>query len=165
AAARRGRLRAGRRSHQHRGGRPMTSLAQFGNKLYTGERSVPFVGRRRTWLTAALALVVLSVLVVSFKGLNLGIEFVGGSQFTVSGTATTEEQPAHDVVAELGDGGVARVSTVGESSVRVQTQELTSEQTTELRGALAEAYDVPVTDVTSAFIGPAWGQDITRQAL
>lgn len=141
------------------------SLAQLGNQLHTGERSIPFVQRRRTWLTAALALVVLSVLLVSFKGINAGIEFRGGSQFTVSGTATVEEQPAHDVVAEHGDGQVARVSTVGSSSVRVQTQELTPEQTDAIRQALAEAYDVPATDVTSSFIGPSWGADITRQAI
>ncbi|WP_324652071.1 protein translocase subunit SecF [Georgenia sp. H159] len=143
----------------------MTSLAQLGNQLHTGERSIPFVQRRRTWFMAAAALVLLSVLLVAFKGINLGIEFRGGSQFTVSGTEKVEEQPAHDVVAELGDGQVARVATVGSSSVRVQTQELTTDQTEELRQALAEAYEVPDTDVTSTFIGPSWGQDITRQAL
>src|SRR5690625_965522 len=141
------------------------SLAQLGNQLHTGERSIPFVQRRRTWLTASLVLVVLSVLLVAFKGINAGIEFRGGSQFTITGTATLEEQLAHDVVAELGDGEVARVTTVGASAVRVQTQQLTSEETEEVRQGLAEAYDVPPTEVTSTFIGPTWGQDITRQAL
>lgn len=143
----------------------MISLAQLGNQLHTGERSIPFVQRRRIWLTAAVALVLLSALLVAFKGINAGIEFRGGSQFTITGTATLEEQPAHDVVASLGDGEVARVTTVGASAVRVQTQELTTEQTEEIRQGLAEAYDVPLTDVTSTFIGPSWGQDITRQAL
>jgi preprotein translocase subunit SecF len=143
----------------------MTSLAQLGNQLHTGERSFPFVQRRRTWLSAALVLVLISILLVAFKGINAGIEFRGGSQFTITGTATLEEQPAHDVVAELGDGEVARVSTVGASAVRVQTQELTNEETDAVRRGLAEAYDVPPSDVTSTFIGPSWGQDITRQAL
>ena len=141
----------------------MTSLAQLGNQLHTGETSIPFVQRRRTWLTAAIVLTLISIALVAFKGLNAGIEFRGGSQFTVTGTEILEQQPAHDVVAELDQ--VARVSTVGASSIRVQTQELTTEQTDEVREGLAEAYGVPVTDVASTFIGPAWGQDITRQAL
>src|SRR5690625_7221673 len=116
------------------------SLAQLGNQLHTGERSIPFVQRRRTWLTAALALVVLSVLLVSFKGINAGIEFRGGSQFTVSGTATVEEQPAHDVVAEHGDGQVARVSTVGSSFVLVKTHDHIAVLIYVLLQALAAVY-------------------------
>ncbi len=143
----------------------MSRLGLLGYQLHTGERSIPVVPRRRTWLTIAAALVLLTVVVVLVRGINAGIEFRGGSQFTITGTTTLEQQPAHDVVAEIGDGEVARVSTVGASAVRVQTQELSTEQTEEVRQALAEAYDVPVTDVASSFIGPSWGQDLTRQAL
>ncbi|MEE6281111.1 protein translocase subunit SecF [Georgenia sunbinii] len=143
----------------------MSKLSGLGNDLHTGQRSFPFVSRRRTWITIALVLCVISVLLVLVKGLNAGIEFRGGSQFTITGSENVEEQPAHDVVADLGNGEVARVATVGSRAIRVQTQELTTEQTTEIREGLAEAYEVPVTDVTSTFIGPSWGQDITRQAL
>jgi preprotein translocase subunit SecF len=58
-----------------------------------------------------------------------------------------------------------RVSIVGGDSVRVQTEQLTDEQTTQLRGNLADAYAVDVEAVTASFIGATWGQDITRQAL
>jgi preprotein translocase subunit SecF len=34
-----------------------------------------------------------------------------------------------------------------------------------VRDALATAYDVPVTEVATSFIGATWGQDITGQAL
>lgn len=143
----------------------MSSLGRLGYQLHTGERSFSVVPRRRTWLTIAAVLVLLTVLIVLFRGVNAGIEFRGGSQFTVTGVPAPEQQIAHDVVAEVGDGEVARVSTVGASALRVQTQELTSEQTEELRQGLAEAYGVPATEVASTFIGPSWGQDLTRQAL
>src|SRR5690625_1409689 len=127
----------------------MSRLGLLGYQLHTGERSIPVVPRRRTWLTIAAALVLLTVVVVLVRGINAGIEFRGGSQLTITGTTTLEQQPAHDVVAEIGDGEVARVPTVGASAVRVQTQELSTEQTEEVRQALAEAYEVPVTDVAS----------------
>ncbi|MGO1583705.1 MAG: protein translocase subunit SecF, partial [Actinomycetaceae bacterium] len=51
------------------------------------------------------------------------------------------------------------------SSLRVLSAVLTDAQTRELSAALAEAYDVPVEDVTATFVGPTWGADVTRQAL
>lgn len=94
----------------------MSSLGRLGYQLHTGERSFSVVPRRRTWLTIAAVLVLLTVLIVLFRGVNAGIEFRGGSQFTVTGVPAPEQQIAHDVVAEVGDGEVARVSTVGASA-------------------------------------------------
>jgi preprotein translocase subunit SecF len=42
---------------------------------------------------------------------------------------------------------------------------LTAEETDALRVSLADAYSVPVEQVTSSFIGASWGSDITSQAL
>ena len=36
----------------------MPSMNEFGNNLYTGKTSFPFVGRRRLWFIIAIALVV-----------------------------------------------------------------------------------------------------------
>ncbi|GAA4433420.1 protein translocase subunit SecF [Georgenia halophila] len=142
----------------------MFSFRRWGNELYTGRRSYDVVGRRKTWFTVAAALIVASIVVLLTRGINAGIEFEGGSQFTISGAATTNEQPAYDVIAEAG-GEPPRVSTVGDDGIRVQTGDLSDAQTREIRTALAEAYDVPVADVAASFIGPSWGQDVTVQAL
>ncbi|MEE6297128.1 protein translocase subunit SecF [Georgenia wangjunii] len=143
----------------------MSKLATMGNDLHTGRRSFPIVQRGKTWLAVGGTLVLISLLLLAFKGLNAGIEFRGGSQFTITGTSTLEQQPAHDVLNEVGADQAARISTVGDEALRIQTEELTTEQTSEVRAGLAETYDVPVADVASTFIGPSWGEDITRQAL
>jgi preprotein translocase subunit SecF len=140
-------------------------FAQWGNDLYTGRKSYDIVGRRRTWFVIAIAIVVLSGLLLAIKGLNPGIEFRGGSQFTVSGVSTSEQQPAIDAVEEVQPDEEARVSTVGENAIRVQTAQLTNEEVTEVRGALASAYGVAEEDVTSSFVGPSWGQDVSSKAL
>ena len=99
-------------------------------------------------------------------GFTFGIEFRGGSEFRVSAPASLSEQIAIDTVTSVaGVGSNPRVSIVGGDSVRVQTEQLTDQQTTDLRGDLAEAYAVDVEQVTASFIGATWGQDITRQAL
>ncbi|MFC7406147.1 protein translocase subunit SecF [Georgenia alba] len=142
----------------------MFSFRRWGNELYTGRRSHDIVGRRKTWFITAVALMVASATLLLTRGVNLGIEFVGGSQFTVSGAETTAEQPANDVVGETG-GEPPRVSAVGDDTVRVQTGRLSDVETREVRDGLAEAYGVPVDDVAATFIGPTWGQDVMAQAL
>ncbi|PWD49769.1 protein translocase subunit SecF [Serinibacter arcticus] len=140
-------------------------FARLGNDLYTGKRSYNIVGRRRVWFIAAACLVILSGLLLAVRGLNVGIEFRGGSEFTVSNAATTSAEPAREVLTNVDSEQVARVSVVGGSSVRIQTEELTQQQTDQVRDALAEAYEVEPSAVTSSFIGPSWGADITAKAI
>ena len=150
-------------------------LTRFGNDLYTGERSVPFIRLRWIWLSIAAVLMLIALAVPFVRGagdfasgFNFGIEFRGGSQFQVSDAAlgddgapdpTLAEDSVHSVVPTA----VARVSIVGDTGVRVQTDQLTNEETQQIAVALEDAYDT--TEVTSSFIGPTWGADITRQAL
>lgn len=141
------------------------NLAQWGNDLYTGRRSYDIVGRRRLWFTIAGALVVLSAILLFTPGLQAGIEFRGGSEFTVSNADTTNQQPAIDAVAEVSADEAPRVTTVGSSSLRVQTAELTNEEVDQVRTALVEAYGVTEDDVASSFIGPTWGKDVTGKAV
>lgn len=143
------------------------SIYSVGNDLYTGKKSFDFIGKRKIWFTIAVVAIVLSLASLIFRGLNLGVEFTGGSQFTVSKTSDTSEAPAQKVMAEYVGDEAVRVSTLGDSSVRVQStnQDLSNNQAEEIRTKLAEAYKVDVTDVTSTFIGPSWGQDISTKAL
>jgi preprotein translocase subunit SecF len=150
----------------------MSRLTQFGNDLYTGERSFDFVGRRTIWYTIAAVFVVLAIGLTALRGgFVFGIEFRGGSEFRVQSTSAVEQGTAaataiaDDAVASVVSGANPRVSIVGGGSVRVQTEQLTPAETEDVRAALAEAYGVDVADVSSSFIGATWGADITRQAL
>ncbi len=160
----RGARHRGRRRDEGRGAL-MPSFAQFGNDLYTGKRSYDIIGKRRRWFILFLSLVALSLALLLVREINPGIEFRGGSEFVVSGTATLDEDLAGQAVAQISPDQIARVSTIGGSAVRIQTEELSSEQTDELRSLLAEAYGVPVENVTSSFVGPSWGADVTRKAI
>jgi preprotein translocase subunit SecF len=145
----------------------MTSrFTRFGNELHTGERSFDFIAHRKIWLTIAVVAMIISVLIPVLKGgFNFGIEFSGGSQFQITSVKGAEQQPAIDAVAEIVPEAVTRVTIVGDSGVRVQTDQLTATETKQVTTALAQAYDVPQTEVASSFIGPTWGADVSRQAL
>lgn len=145
----------------------MASLTQFGNRLYTGESSFPFVAKRRTWFLVALAVIVVCIVGPLVRGgFEFGIEFRGGSEFRVSGVEQVDEQVAADAVTGvLGASAVPNVAQIGQDGLRVQTEQLSDSDTVEIRDALAEALDVSPDEITSSFVGPSWGQDITRQAL
>ena len=143
----------------------MRSMSQFGNDLYTGKTSFPFVGRRRLWFIIAAVLVIASALVPLLRPIQFSIEFTGGSQFTVSGLSSPDQSIATDAVQSVVPAAATKVTTVGDSAVRVQTDQMTDAETRQVVTALAEAYQVPASEVTSSFIGPSWGQDVTRQSL
>ncbi|GAA3625047.1 protein translocase subunit SecF [Microbacterium awajiense] len=143
----------------------MRSMSQLGNDLYTGKTSFPFVGRRKLWFIIAAILVIGSALVPLVRPIQFSIEFTGGSQFTVSGVTSPDQSLATEAVQSVVPGATTKVTTIGDTAVRVQTDQLTDAETRDVSQELADVYDVPIAEVTSSFIGPSWGQDVTRQSL
>jgi len=145
-----------------------SALTRFGNDLYTGAKSFPFVRRRGWWYAiAAVLLVIVAAGTLLRGGLVFGIEFSGGSQFRVSSVADTSQRLAEDAVDSVTPGAVAHVTIVGTDtkSIQVQTGTVSIEQSDEIAAALAAAYDVPLAQVSSTFISGSWGQDVSRQGL
>jgi preprotein translocase subunit SecF len=144
----------------------MPSFAKFGNDLYTGERSFDFIKQRKIWYTIAIVLMIASILIPVIRGgFNFGIEFRGGSQFVISGITEVDQGKAQAAVDSVEPNAVPRVSALGQDGIRVQTDQLTDEQSDEVRQALADAYGVPVDEITASFIGASWGADVTSQAV
>ncbi|WP_427018046.1 protein translocase subunit SecF [Pseudarthrobacter sp. P1] len=144
----------------------MASFATFGNELYTGKRSYEFVGRRKLWFIIAGALVVLSILIPIVRGgFNLGIEFRGGSQFTVSDVNDPSTLKGERAVTDIVSGSIPRVANVAGNTMQIQTDKLSEDETLAVKDALIKAYGVTADKVTSTFVGPTWGQDVSRQAL
>jgi len=140
-------------------------FAQWGNDLYTGRRSYDIVGRRRIWFTISSILVVLSAIVLIKPGLNPGIEFSGGSQFIVSNVDTNDQQLAIDTVVALEPGESPQVTALGTDSLRIQTAELSNDEVEKVKDALMTAFNVTEDDISSSFIGPSWGKEITKKAV
>lgn len=143
----------------------MRSMTQLGNDLYSGKTSFPFVQRRRLWFIIAAVLVIGAALVPLFRPVAFSIEFTGGSQFTVSNPTSFDQAIATEAVASVVPDAATRVTTISDQAVRVQTDQLDDQQTQSVSTALAEGYGVPSSEITNSFIGPTWGEDVTRQSL
>lgn len=141
----------------------MMSFARLGNDLYFGKRSFKIVENRKRWLVVAGTFVLAALVVLGVRGLTLGVEFSGGSEFRAENVSTTDASLATDVLSAAGISDIPRVSTIGTDTLRIQTSVADSTKIEELRVALGDAYGAST--VSSTFIGPAWGQDVTRSAL
>jgi len=143
----------------------MRSMTQLGNDLYSGKTSFPFVQRRRIWFLIAALLVIGAALVPLVRPIQFSIEFTGGSQFTVSNPSTFDQSLATQAVTSVVPGAATRVTVISDSAVRVQTDQMSNDETQAVSAALADAYKVPASEITNSFIGATWGADVTRQSL
>jgi preprotein translocase subunit SecF len=141
----------------------VSRLGQIGHRLYTGELSIDFVGRRKLWYGISVAILVVSVLAVVFRGLNFGIEFRGGAEFRVPGAQCSVEEARGAVGALTETEPVVQI--LGNGDLRVQTEALGEGEPSQVRSVLADTCGVPADAISTQLIGPSWGEEITNKAV
>jgi preprotein translocase subunit SecF len=142
----------------------MAKLSGIGGRLYRGETSIDFIGKRRRWYAFSSLLIIASAATLFTQGLHLGIEFKGGSSFTV----TSNNASVASAEMALADAGVTSqsiIQKIGNDKVRVQTEPLSNVQQNAVQDKLAAKFGVSVDSIDSQIIGPSWGKEITRKAL
>jgi preprotein translocase subunit SecF len=142
----------------------MAKLSGLGGRLYSGETSFNIIGNRRRWYSISSIFILLSIGALFIQGLQLGIEFKGGSSYTVNKAGTTVEQ-ARAAVADVDIPGAIIVQKIGDDKVKIQTGALTSVQSAAVEEALTIAFNVPLESIDTQIIGPSWGEEITKKAL
>ena len=71
-------------------------------RLYRGETRFDFVGKRRIWFAISTVIILLGVVSIILRGgLNLGIEFKGGTEWTIAAPGVTQTQ-ATDAIKGTG---------------------------------------------------------------
>ena len=142
----------------------MSKLTGLGGRLYSGETSIDFIGHKRRWYSISAIFILLSIGALSIQGLHLGIEFKGGSSYTVTKAGATIDQ-ARSAVATTGIPGEVIVQKVGADKVRVQTGALSVDQSKAVEASLTKAFSVSAESIDTQIIGPSWGKEITKKAV
>lgn len=140
------------------------ALSGIGGRLYRGETSVDFIGKRRRFYAFSLLLIIISAAALGIQGLKLGIEFKGGAAFTVTSPNATIDG-ANTALKQAGISSEAIVQKIGTNKVRVQTGALSNAQSDSLKADLAKIYNVQTGNIDTLSIGPSWGKEITKKAL
>ena len=142
----------------------MAKFSGLGGRLYRGETSVDFIGKRKIWYSISGLLILASALTLFTQGLHLGIEFKGGSSFTIT-SANASVQTAETALREAGITSQTIIQKVGNDKIRIQTDALSSAEQNAVESSLSSKFNVTVDSIDSQIIGPSWGEEITRKAL
>lgn len=141
-------------------------------RLYRGETSFDFVGRRRWWYLISGTIILAGLVSLGVRGLNLGIDFRGGTEWTVP-APTLSVTSATDVVKNIGiTPSVVESLGVGSGrSIEVEA-DLThlsaakqSADKTAIADALAKAAGTTVAKESIDDVGATWGGTVTDKAI
>ncbi|MEI8055760.1 MAG: protein translocase subunit SecF [Actinomycetes bacterium] len=140
----------------------MSSLGTLAHKLYSGEVSYDFIRNRRRWYAISGIFLVLALVGLFGRGLNMGIEFKGGSEFTIPPSQSTVEQARTSAkTAGITD---PIVTQVGADKIRIQTPALTPKESAAVTAQLSKDLGVSQGEIGVTLIGPTWGAEISKRA-
>ena len=129
---------------------------------YRGEQQIDFPRLWRRALIGSLAAVVVSLGSFAVRGVDLGIEFEGGTSWEVP-APTVSVAEVRDALRGTGAAD-AKIQTLGGDTIRVRADVEGAEAVDGVRNALAELAGVTGDDVSVTTVGPSWGSEITGQA-
>jgi SecD/SecF fusion protein len=128
-----------------------------------------FIGRRNTWFAISGVVMLISVAAMGVRGLNLGIDFKGGTEISFSTPKPVAVSAVRDEAAKIGQRSAVVQGTgtqTGAESFRgfqIRTETLTPAESTALRGSLREG--LRVTKIETTTVSGSFGRQIARSAI
>jgi len=131
-----------------------------------GQWSFDFMGQRRATLSASLLLLLVSVAALSVRGLDLGIDFTGGTLVEVTMAPDTETQQVRTLLERNGYTGasVQSFGALGELLIRLPPQPQQAERARlgERLLAVLQRNDDAATMRRIEFVGPRVGEELAQ---
>jgi preprotein translocase subunit SecF len=136
-------------------------------RLYRGQTRFDFVGRRRWWFLISGIIIVAGLISFSVRGFNFGIDFKGGSSWSVSAPGVSQTTVVNAVEAA----GLTQptVEILGGKTVQVQADlnALSAAKRSAISARVQAAlgrigHGQPVSIST---VGPTWGGQVTQHAV
>ncbi len=131
------------------------------------KHDINFLGYRKVFLTVAAIAMVACFAIMGIRGLNFGIEFVGGTSITFHGTGevTTEELRQAFTDAGEPDAVIQTTTTDGEEGFLVRTTTTSAEDATAAANQVADRFGLSTTSFEVTTIGPDWGASVIQSSL
>ena len=127
-----------------------------------------YIGRRRIWFAISGVVVALSIVAIAYNGLNLGIDFRGGTQITFRTPEPTSLEDVRSEAAQIGQEGAViqgRGASVdgNYTSFQIRTESLSTDEQNTLQEALATAVDA--TSFGAKSVSESFGRQIANNAV
>jgi SecD/SecF fusion protein len=131
-------------------------------------QKIDFVGKRRIWFSIATAVLVISIAAIVFKGLNLGIDFEGGSQVNFeTARPVSVEDVRREAASIAGSDAVVQgrgdQQDGGYTQFQIKTESLSADEQNELTRALESDLGAEAIGVRS--VSGSFSEQILRGAI
>lgn len=137
-------------------------------RMYRGQTRFDFVGRRRVWFIVSAVIIVAGLVSMGTRGLNLGIDFRGGTSWTVLAPQVTQAKATSLVeAAGLNQPVVQLIGSGSNRHVQVQADlnNLPPAQQTAIKAKVLVVMRHMGTELGVTDVGPTWGGQVTQRAL
>ena len=139
--------------------------------LGSGDRwkRIDFIGRTKLWFAISGVFLLIGAVSLATQGLNKGIDFTGGSQFSfrTPTAVSTGSVSSTFASAGIGDAVVQGVgtSTGGDySQFQVKSHALPGDEQDKLLNDLAKSYGIPINSINTKNVSSSFGQSVLDQA-
>jgi preprotein translocase subunit SecF len=127
------------------------------------KRNFDFMGFRKTAISMSLALIILSLALLLFRGLNLGIDFTGGNLAQIEFETPVSVGEVREAIAEAGQSN-AVIQAYSDNGVLVRINSYDEEVARQTLAALRASFG-EVTVLRLEKVGPVVGELLRRQAF
>jgi preprotein translocase subunit SecF len=138
-------------------------------RLYRGETTINFFGRRNIGFIASGLLVIVTIVSLFAQGLNLGIDFKGGVAFemSVNGKITVDEARTilEENKVEAATAKIQTLSSGADERIRIQLEVLEPAVENSVREDLAKKVGIQSGEVSIEKVSATWGRGITEDAV
>jgi len=125
---------------------------------------IDFMGNRRWMFLASGIILAIAIASLAFRGLNLGIEFKGGTVINLSKVSSAISiAQVREAATKAGVKDAQPQST--QNGYIIRSTETSTTQAEAAGTALASALKVAAADTQVSTIGPEWGGNITNSAM
>jgi preprotein translocase subunit SecF len=136
--------------------------------FYHERTNFDFTGRSWRWAILSGTVIVIALVAIFTRGLNLGIDFEGGTswQVPVKGRSASASS-VRNVIKPLGLSDAKVLVLKGDSgtSVRVQSKDVNPTEEGAITDALAKYGGVQRADVSVSTVGPTFGDQVRNNAI
>jgi preprotein translocase subunit SecF len=148
---------------------PPPSKGSIWHRLYHGETTYDFVGKRRIGFIVSGVVILVSLLSLFTRGLNLGIDFEGGVAWEMPAANGVTTDSVRDVLSADGvdtaDAKIQSLSGAGGERIRIQVGAQSADVQTKVRNDLAAKGGVNADEVSVNSVSASWGSEITKKAV
>lgn len=131
------------------------------------KKDINFMGARKVLLSVSAFLVLASIATVGFKGLDFGIEFVGGTSVSFHNTGDITIEQMRDAFTEAGepDAVVQTTNSDGTEGFLIRTTSTSAEDAASVATTVANDLNLSTSSYEVSTIGPDWGAGVIQSSL